>query len=132
MDVKILIDKIIGDAKAEAKKIVGDATTNAKENIAYAARHRDELIKAAKEQGKLAETRAQKISASEQELANRLELLRLKTEIFESVFNDAMKKVDYKFRVETKPNYEHRLTREELGAALRFEIEAQIVRILFG
>jgi len=131
MDIQNLIDRIIADARAEAKQIINDANVNAKENIEYAKTHRESVLKDAQETAKKTVARTKEITQAEQDLANRLELLRLKTQIVDDVFSKAMQKVKYNFRIEKKKDYELRLTREELGSRLRYEIEKQVVEILF-
>ncbi|MDR0461979.1 MAG: hypothetical protein LBG88_01435 [Christensenellaceae bacterium] len=131
MDVQNLVDRILKDAKDEAAIILRDAKKNAKENLEYANKHQEELLKSAKENAKREKAREREINESEQSIRDNLALLHAKTQIVDDVFDKAMQKIKYNFKVEKKPNYELRMTREELGATLRLEIEKQVVEILF-
>jgi len=131
VDIQKLVDKILTDARAEARQIVRDAEVNARENLSYAQNRRDQVISAEKDKAHKITHRKKEIVQGEQDLANRLELLNQKTQIVDGIFERAMGKVKYNFRIENKKDYENRLTREELGKALREQIEAQVVEILF-
>ena len=132
MEIDFLIERIKNDAKKEASEILKEARAIAKQNIEYAGKHRDELIKSAKEHAKKEKTREKEVSQSENEIRAKLVLLNAKTKIVDDVFKSAIEKVKYNFRIEKHKNYELRLTKEELGNALRDTIEKEVVELLFG
>jgi len=126
-----LIERIIGDAEAEAKEILAVAKQNAKENVAYATAQAAKIVDAAKVTAANRQKRQEEITESEKQIARNIATLRSKTAVVNGVFADAMDSVKFNWRVEKHPSYELRLTREELGRELRDEIEKDVVRILF-
>jgi vacuolar-type H+-ATPase subunit E/Vma4 len=132
MEIQFLIDRILKDANAEAAEILKEAKKNAKENLEYAKKNQEELLKDAKENHKKNQTREKEISQSEQKIKENLALLSAKTKIVDEVFKKAIDGIKFNFRVEQGNGYELRLTRSELETALRDEIEAKVVEILFA
>ena len=132
MDLQFLADRILKDARAEARGIVSDTRTRCKENIEYARRHANEVIADARATAKKQSEREGEITQGARELRARLDILRQKTAVVGRVFDEAMDAVKYNFRVERHKDYEVRLTREELAADLRGQIEREVVEILFG
>jgi len=126
-----IIDRIIEDAKVEARRIVTDAKKLATDNLAYAKKRNEEILANAKKSAKLHAERDKEIAKGTQEIHEKLITLGEKTKIVDEVFEEAFKEIKFKWRVETKPKYEERLTREVLMKALRDEIEADVVRVLF-
>ena len=131
MEHKELIERIIKDANAEAKRIVDLATKTAKANVDYAKKNAEEITLAAKENAKKAKARDAQIIQGANEIRARLYTLEQKTDIVDSIFERAFKQIKYNFRTEQKPNYELRMTRDELMADLRDAIENEVFKILW-
>ena len=126
-----LVERIIKDAKKESADILKAARKITKANIEYAQKQSAEQIMTARETAKKDTAKEIKIMQGTMEIRTRLDELKQKTEIVNSVFERALKDIDFNFRVEDKPNFELRLTKEELGSDLRDAIENEVVKILW-
>jgi vacuolar-type H+-ATPase subunit E/Vma4 len=131
MGHEYIVERILDDAKTEARRKVAEAKKLAADNIAYAKKRNEEILTDAKKAAKMHKEREEDIAKGTQEIHEKLIALGEKTRIVDEVFEAAFKEIKFKWRVETKPKYEERLTREVLLAALREEIEAEVVGVLF-
>jgi len=131
MGHEYLIEKILKDANADAKQILADARQMAKSNVEYAQKHAVEMIADAKATTKKRREREQEILEGTKLIADKLTVLEKQTEIVDKVFDDAFNEIKFRWRVETHPKYEERLTMDALKQSLREEIEPEVVRVLF-
>ena len=131
MDEQIIIDRIINEAKAEAKKIVHDAKHIAKGNINYAKEQSEKDIEKAVTAAQTSTARDIEIANSINELWKRLDVLAKKTSIVDKIFDELKKEIKFKWRVIDTPDYEIRMTPDELLSELREEIEPAVVEGLF-
>ena len=152
-----LLERIIEDAKKEAKAIIDKANKDASGQIAFAEEQARMDIVAATEAARKKAVRAVEIAKSAADVASRLDGLVQKTQIINQVFDEAKKELlksdNKKLRdalakryskagdtvkqkdggiIIENANYEIRLTVNELLATLREEIEAEVVKILFA
>jgi len=132
MNEQYLLDRIIKDAKDEAKKIIGDAKERADGNIAYVKEQAAKKIAEAKEFAQKITEREIDAADCAQKIKQQIETLRQKTKIVDDVFDQAAKEIKFNWKTIQKENYEIRLTREELFGELREEIEGEVVNMLFG
>jgi len=157
MNEQYLLDRIIKDAKAEAKKIISLAKENAAGNIAYAKQQAEQKITQAQTAAQKVTQRDIDTAQAAADIKNRIEMLNKKHEIVNQLFDDVKKEIikanstqlvtslKKKYArpgdtvtlhdggiVIANQNYELRLTLDELLSALRTDIEAEVTRILFA
>ena len=156
MGHEYILEKIIADAKAEAKQILKDAKTVAKGNIEYATQQADaEKIRTTRA-AQDANDREIEILQSTTEIKNRNALLRQKSQIMDEIFADVGKTLEtsdnrrlvaglgQKFAntgdtitpkdggiLISNANFEMHLGVGDLLAVLRREIESDVARILW-
>ena len=125
------LDKIIADAKAEAKKITKEATTLWQSNVDYAKKESERVVAeahlAAKETSAVDTARAN----ARTEIETKKQLLLRKTEIVDQLFDSVKAKLAFPEKIIEKPNFRIRITVDELLDSLREEIEPEVVKILW-
>ena len=131
MNEEYLLERIIKDAKDEAKKILADAKELAKTNVAYAKKEADRQTKEAIDTATKITARKSENAMSALGIKNRIELLQRKREIVDRCFEEVKNKIPVKSSVKKQEYYEIHISPDILMDALREEIEAEVVRILF-
>ena len=131
MGHEYLIEKIVEDAKVEAKKIVTEAQKVAKGNVAQVKKRAGELLADAHNSAKRNKDREKEIDDNQRRVREKLAVLGEKTAIVDAVFDDAFESIKFNWRVEKHPKYEDRWTKEALMQELRTAIEADVVRVLY-
>jgi len=132
MNEQLLLDRILNDARKEAKRILAEAKDRTKGNVEYARQHAKQEIDDAGKNAKKTQEHANEIAAKNIQLHHNMELLRQKREIVDRVFEEAKKDIKFNWRVEKKENFELHLTQDELFEDLRDHIEAKVAEILFA
>jgi len=132
MDEKILLDRIIKDAKAEAKKIINEAKELANSNLAYAKAHAEEKISEASVKASTLQKREIDIAQENNIINKRLEILKQKSKIVDEIFAQVKKEIKFPWKITRRENYEVHMTADEMFKNLRDEIEAEVVNILFN
>jgi vacuolar-type H+-ATPase subunit H len=132
MNEDYILERIIKDAKTEAKKIIAEAKERANGNILYARGQAARDIADAKEEAKKSSVQSVKVFMSAQEVKNRISMLEQKTRIVDQIFAEVKKEVRYNWRIIETDDFIIRFTRDEIFSCLREDIEPEVVRILFS
>jgi len=127
-----LIKRILDDAEAEKRALLNAARKNAKGNIEYAKTAAEKVVLEARAHVKALKSKEAEVGESERLIKENIKSLRARTRIVDKVFEDALDKIKFKWRVEKHNGYELHLTREVLGAKLRENLEVAVVEKLFG
>ena len=151
MSENYLVEKIIADARAEARKILKDAEKLAENNIAFAKKQAEEKRAVAENERLLRSARNDERQAALAQIEQKKQVLSQKTEILDKIFADVKDKLKISEKLINKykkpgdkvtkidggvkisnTSYVLLITSDELLNALREEIETEVVNILFG
>ena len=131
MNEEYLLERIIKDAKDEAKKILTEAKELAKTNVTYAKKEAEkEVLEVTQNIQKMSALKSEN-AASALEVKNRIDLLQKRREVVDRCFEEVKSKLNIKSNVKKYENYEVHVTPDILMKALREDIEAKVVEILF-